>query len=171
MGGTEIWVSHCSISFPPGDLNGGICRLWRASLKRWRLPNLISMLLWSSVNLPNSRLCLLLGQIGWDWCCCCGFRLSASVVRHYAVIQHPHAREMDKVAFSNRHAFFGSQFKSILKVAYLAVHRDRCIVHLIFLTTPSPLCCYSFFAIFSPSFVSCRACLEDRLLVSLFMMV
>ena len=89
---TEIAVSHWSIGFPPGDLDGGICRLWRASLKRW-LPNLISMLLWSSVNLPNSRLCLLFGQIGWDWCCCCGFRLSAAVVGHYVVIQHQHAIE------------------------------------------------------------------------------
>lgn len=29
------------------------------------LPNLISMLLWSSVNLPDSRLCLPCGQSMW----------------------------------------------------------------------------------------------------------
>ena len=34
-----------------------------ASLKRW-LPNLISMLPRPSANLPDGRLCLLLGQIG-----------------------------------------------------------------------------------------------------------
>lgn len=42
--------------------------------------SLISMLLRSSVNLTNSRLSLLFGQRGRDWCCCCcGFRLSAAV--------------------------------------------------------------------------------------------
>lgn len=50
------------------------------------------MLLWSSVNLPNSRLGLF-GRTGWDWCCCCGFRPSAAVVEHHAVIQHQRARE------------------------------------------------------------------------------
>lgn len=74
----ELTVGHWSIGAPAADPDGGICRLRGASLKRW-LPNLISLLLWSSVNLPTSRLCALLGQRGRDRRCSCGFWLSAAV--------------------------------------------------------------------------------------------
>lgn len=51
--------------------------------KGW-LPNLISMLLWSSANLPDSRLCVPRGQSAPDWCCCrCGSGLSAAVAGRY----------------------------------------------------------------------------------------
>lgn len=81
---------------------GGFCGLRQASLKCW-LPSLISMLLWSSANLPNSRLCLLFGQIAWDWCCCCGFRLWAAVVGHNAAPTCQ--REMEEVAPSTKGDF------------------------------------------------------------------
>lgn len=84
---------------------GGFCGLWWAPLKRW-LPSLISMLLWSSANLPNSRLCLLFGQIAWDWCCCCGFRLWAAVVGHNATPTCQ--REMEEVTFPTRETFIDS---------------------------------------------------------------
>lgn len=66
--------------------------------KCW-LPNLISMLLWSSVNLPDSRLCLLCGQRALDRCCCCGFRLSAAVAGCCTLIKH--ASEMQNKSISS----------------------------------------------------------------------
>lgn len=81
---TEHIDGPWSISFPPVTSMEGFAD-YEEALKR-RLPNLISMLLRSSVNLPDSRLCLLRGQRAVDWCCCCGFRLSAAVAGHYTVI-------------------------------------------------------------------------------------
>lgn len=68
---------HRPSVFPPVTSMEGFAD-YEQPRKCW-LPNLISMLLWSSVNLPDSRLCLPCGQSALDRCCCCGFRLSAAV--------------------------------------------------------------------------------------------
>lgn len=75
---------HRSFVFPPVTSMEGFAD-YEQPWKCW-LPNLISMLLWSSVNLPDSRLCLPCGQSALDRCCCCGFRLSAAVAGRRTLI-------------------------------------------------------------------------------------
>lgn len=72
------------LHFPPVTSMEGFAD-YEQPWKCW-LPNLISMLLWSSVNLPGSRLCLPCGQRAPDRCCCCGFRLSAAVAGRCTLI-------------------------------------------------------------------------------------
>lgn len=66
--------------------------------KGW-LPNLISMLLWSSANLPDSRLCVPRGQSAPDWCCRrCGFGLSAAVAGHYELARRASERRAEPLS-------------------------------------------------------------------------